>query len=207
MAECPENPTGKHSFFRGKCLWCFAPELEYRGVKVAGLPPPDKLNFSKSQIEDMHRVTQESILSGKEMGFNILGDLKNPKFGQIYTGYKNILWIPKVITSIGTFHTHPNARARFGMGDVISALMKRQSIICIGGKSIKKKNDFSEVVCYVADPSSKGYGILLKKLGEYGSALSVGNWDYLNLIGKEIYEQGQKTFNEKYDYGVKMIGV
>ncbi len=173
-------------------------------VEVVGLPTK-KPNFSEEQIDYMHRVTKDSILNGKEVGFNILGDLENPKFGQIQTGgIYNTISIPKVTGSIGIFHTHPNARARFSTRDIATALWRKHGIICIGGESIEKKNYFSEVFCYVADPSSEGYNILLKKREEYGSALSVGDWDKLNVIGKEIHNYGLKIF-KKYDYGARRM--
>jgi len=152
----------------------------------------------------MHGVTRESVLSGEEMGFNLLGDLKNPSFGEICKGYEDTMWIPKVPTSIGTFHTHPTARAWFSTRDIVSTITKRQSVICIGGKTLRDRTYYTEVICYVAEPLSEEYKNLIKKHKEYGSALSVGDWDKLKLIGKEIYEQGHKTF-EKHDYGSRVI--
>ncbi len=170
----------------------------------------DKPNFSEEQIKYLHSVTRESVLSGEEMGFNLLGDLKNPRFGEIQKGYEALMWIPKVSTSFGTFHTHPKARAYFSTGDIVSTLFKNQSVICIGGRGIKgvwtpkRATYYTEVVCYVAEPLSERYENLVKKREEYGSALSVGDWDKLKVIGREIYELGQKAF-EKYTYGEMLM--
>jgi len=161
-------------------------------------------SFGSEQIDFMHRVAEDSILAGKEMGFNILGGLKNPEFDAVQTGYEDNVWIPGVSTSIGTFHTHPAVGAGFSARDIVSTIFKRQNVICIGGKSIKNRTYYTEVICYVADPLSEGYEKLIKKGKEFSSALSIGDWDKLKRIGKEMYDQGHKAF-EKYDYGFRVI--
>ncbi len=79
MAECPENPTGKHVFFRGKCLWCEIGEIRKGWDRERGYSPLDKEALTsveekkaeparkKASLDEIRRKVDEYLELSKQM--------------------------------------------------------------------------------------------------------------------------------------------